>query len=141
MRGPACLTGNALANVVTGNDGANVLDGKGGLDILVGLGGNDTFLFDSALGGGNVDKISDFTAGADKIALDDSVFTTLAPGALGAGAFVTGGGALDAGDRIVYDQVHGLLYFDADGSGAGAQVLFARVDPGLGLNASDFVIV
>ena len=43
--------------------------------------------------------------------------------------------------RIVYDQTHGLVYFDADGSGAGGQVMFARVDPGMVLNASDFLIV
>ena len=135
------LTGNGAANVITGNDGVNALNGKGGADLLVGLGGNDTFVFDSALGGGNVDRIVGFAAGSDKIVLDHSVFATLAPGALAASAFVVDGGAADAGDRLIYDQNNGLLYFDADGTGAGAQMLFARVEPGLVLNASDFMIV
>ena len=59
--------------------------------------------------------------------LDDAVFTGLGLGTLGAGAFRTGSAAQDADDRIVYNQATGQLFFDADGNGAGAQVLFALV--------------
>ncbi len=49
--------------------------------------------------------------------------------------------ALDADDRIIYDSATGRIYYDADGSGAGAQVLFAQVTAGLALTNADFLIV
>jgi serralysin len=136
------LTGNELGQVLVGNAGANILNGGLGNDLLQGLGGNDTFAFTTALGAGNVDIVYDFVAGADKIALDDAVFTGLAPGALAASAFVAGTSALDADDRIIYDSATGALYFDADGvGGASAMVQFATLSPGLTLAAGDFAVI
>lgn len=135
------LRGNELAQYLFGNAGANVLDGKSGADVLTGLGGADTFAFTTALGGGNVDRINDMQAGVDRIALDDAVFTGLGLGTLGAGAFHAGNAAHDADDRIIYDAASGALYFDADGTGAGAAVHFATVSTGLSLGATDFVVI
>ncbi|MGC3971154.1 MAG: calcium-binding protein [Pirellulales bacterium] len=135
------LTGNELAQALMGNNGANVLDGKGGADILFGFGGADTFQFTTSLGAGNVDLIADFVSGTDKIALDDAVFTALTPGALAAGAFVIGTAAADADDRIIYDSATGQLYYDADGNGAGAAVLFATLQGHPAIAASDFMII
>ena len=136
------LTGNELANYVTGNAGANVLDGGAGADQLFGRGGTDTFAFTSALGNGNVDHILDFMSGGlDRIALDDAVFAGLTPGALPQGAFAVGSSAQEADDRILYNSQTGQLFFDADGSGAGAAILFAIVTPGTGLSASDFTVI
>jgi serralysin len=135
------LTGNGFNNTITGNAGANTINGGGGNDTLVGLGGADNFAFTTALGAGNVDTISDFLHGVDKIQLDDAVFTGLGLGALSANAFVTGSAAGDADDRIIYNSATGALYFDADGSGGGAMVQFATVASGLGLTASDFAVI
>jgi hypothetical protein len=135
------LTGNEVSNEVYGNAGVNTLNGGGGADFLMGFAGADIFAFTTALGGGNVDQILDFAGGTDKIALDDAVFTGLAPGALAAGAFVNGSSAGDANDRIVYNSATGQLYFDADGSGGGAAVLFATVGAGTVLTASDFMVI
>jgi Ca2+-binding RTX toxin-like protein len=135
------LIGNEFANRLYGNAGVNVLDGKSGSDLLTGSGGADFFAFTTALGAGNVDAIADFAAGTDKIRLDDSVFTALVPGALGANAFVVGSAAADASDRIVYNQATGQLFYDADGSGAGAAFLFATLGPGVSLGAGDFQII
>ena len=41
----------------------------------------------------------------------------------------------------VYDQANGKLYFDADGSGGGAQVLMALLPNHNIIAATDFVIV
>lgn len=135
------LTGNQLDNYLVGNEGVNVLNGGLGADILIGHGGADTFLFASTLGGGNVDFITDYTAGTDKIALDDAVFTQLAPGALAAGAFVNGIVPGDANDRILYNSGTGELFYDADGSGAIAAVWFATLQHNPILTAADFTVV
>jgi len=135
------LTGNELANLVSGNDGANNIDGGLGADSLHGRGGADSFVFSSALGGGNVDAILDFGDGADRILLDDAVFTGLGLGTLSAGAFRTGTSAQDSDDRIIYDSATGALYFDADGIGGAAQVQFAILSSAPVITASDFTVI
>jgi Ca2+-binding RTX toxin-like protein len=133
--------GNALDNAIIGNDGANDIYGKGGADVLTGGLGADRFFFDTAPGEGNVDVITDFVVGEDRIVLDDAVFAGVgAPGGLGAGQF-RDGAAADPSDRILYDSATGSLFYDADGDGAGAAVLFARVEAGLALSHADFAIV
>ncbi|MEA3043358.1 MAG: hypothetical protein QOH47_1196 [Sphingomonadales bacterium] len=135
------LTGNEFVNEIYGNAGANVLNGRAGSDYLLGLGGADTFAFTTALGSDNIDHIGDFLAVDDTIALDDAVFTGLPLGALNANAFVLGTAAGDADDRIIYDQATGQLWFDADGNGIGAKVLFAVLDSHPVITASDFTVI
>ena len=139
------LTGNEFANTIIGTGGANVLDGGRGADVLLGSGGADTFAFTTALGGGNVDTILDFTAGSidgdDMIQLDDAVFAGLAPGALDPGAFTIGSAAQDGDDRIIFDASTGALYFDADGNGAGAAVQFATLSGVTALTSADFIVI
>ncbi len=148
------LTGNGLSNTIIGNEGANTLIGNGGFDRLEGNGGDDlldggdqtdflyggagadTFRFSTILDG-SADLIGDFQSGLDRIQLSQAFFA-LSAGALPPGAFVVGTAAQDADDRIVYDQATGRLFFDADGSGAGAAVLFAQLGAGTVLQASDF---
>lgn len=134
--------GNDQANTILGGAGNDTLDGAGGMDTLTGGAGADMFVFSTAPGPGNVDTVTDFTAGIDQIALDGAVFDQLAAGALAATAFKdlsTGG--TDASDRILYDPATGKIYYDADGAGGVAEVLFAQVTPGTVLAASDFVVI
>jgi Ca2+-binding RTX toxin-like protein len=133
--------GNAGDNVVTGGAGNDVLDGGLGADTLIGNAGSDSFLFDTALGAGNVDIVQGFVTGSDHILLDNSIFTALAEGSLAPGAFVVGTAAQDANDRILYDSSTGNLYYDADGNGAGAAVLFATLQGHPALVASDVVVI
>lgn len=134
-------TGNSQANTITGNGAANVLDGRAGTDRLTGGFGADSFMMTTALSATNVDTITDFQVGLDKIGVDRSFFTQVgAAGALDPNAFGAFGAA-DASDRILYDSATGTLYYDSDGSGAAAAVAFAIVTPGLGLTANDFSVV
>lgn len=134
------FTGNEVANRIYGNAGNNLLNGGAGSDILEGLGGSDTFAFSDPLGPDNIDRINDFTVGADRFLLDNRIFVGLALGTLASGVFVTGATALDADDRILHDRATGALWFDADGTGAGAAIQFAVVAAGLDLSASDFIV-
>ncbi|WP_375287819.1 calcium-binding protein [Sphingomonas sp.] len=132
-------TGNALANALTGNGAANVLRGLTGSDTLTGGGGMDIFRFDTALGS-DVDTITDFAG--DRLQLSRSIFTEVNNGAvLAETRFVTGTAAGDAGDRIIHNAVTGELFYDPDGTGAAAQVLFARVTPGTELTYADVLLV
>ena len=135
------LTGNALPNVIFGNEGANRLNGKGGADVLVGLGGPDVFVFDTALGGGNIDTVSGYIVGLDSFELSRSIFSTLPTGTLSASGFVRGAAAVDEFHRIIYNQNAGDLLYDADGTGAAQAVMFAHLAAGLALSNLDFHIV
>jgi Ca2+-binding RTX toxin-like protein len=136
------LTGNAIANYIIGNAGANILDGGAGADILQGRGGADTFAFTTALGATNVDLVLDFVGGADKLALDDALFAGIGtPGAFNANAFFAGSAAHDLDDRIIYNQATGQLFYDADGTGAIAAVLFATLQGNPAVGAGDFAVI
>ncbi|WP_348633253.1 calcium-binding protein [Mesorhizobium sp. LSHC420B00] len=124
-----------------GNAGANVINGLGGADILTGNGGNDTFMFNSALGAGNIDKVTDFNKLQDKIHLDDAVFAGLKLGGLSADAFFAGTAAHDSSDHIIYNSSTGALSFDSDGIGGISQIQFATLSPGLSLTAGSFLVI
>ena len=145
-------TGNTRANILTGNAAANTLGGGAGNDTLIGGLGNDrltggtgldTFRFTGAPNARtNADILTDFRAADDRIQLDDAAFAGIGPvGALAVPRFYIGAAAHDASDRIVYNQMAGKLYFDADGSGHGAQVLFATVAAGTTLTLADLLVV
>jgi Ca2+-binding RTX toxin-like protein len=135
------ITGNEFGQLVVGNYGSNTLDGAGGNDTLVGLGGADTFAFTTALGSGNVDTIADFESGIDTIALSSAIFSALPLGDLDPEAFATGTAATEADDRIIYDPTTGNLFYDADGSGAGAAVMFAHLNDSPTVQATDFSVI
>jgi Ca2+-binding RTX toxin-like protein len=138
---PLDLTGNEFANRIVGSAGANALNGRAGSDVLYGEGGADKFVFDTPLGPSNVDYLADFNATDDTIVLENAVFTGLAAGGLPSNAFASGTAAQESDDRIIYDSATGNLYFDADGNGAGAQILFAMVQPGTIITAADFQVI
>lgn len=133
--GIAAGIGNGLANRIAGNGFANVLTGGGGAD---------RFVFDAAPGGANVDTVTDFVPGADRLVFDNAVFSQIGPdGALAASAFAAGAGftqGADAGDRIVFDTATGKLYYDADGLGGDASVLVVHLDGVAALVAADVVV-
>ncbi|HST37485.1 MAG TPA: calcium-binding protein, partial [Allosphingosinicella sp.] len=153
------LTGSDLDNQIWGNNGTNALAGLQGNDALFGFGGNDrldgglgfdllvgddgqdNFVFASTLGPNNIDTIADFVVADDTILLDDAVFAALGLGALNPNAFVVGATAADADDRIIYNSATGNLFYDADGSGVGAQIQIAALTGNPVLTASDFMVI
>ncbi|MGQ0566003.1 MAG: beta strand repeat-containing protein [Gemmobacter sp.] len=134
-------TGNAAANVITGNAFANTLNGTLGDDTLGSGAGSDVFVFDTALGAGNIDHITDFAVGRDVIHLDDEIFAALNLGRPPVFRFVNGTTALDADDRLMYDITTGTLRYDADGNQAGASVIVAILDNNAALVNGSFLVV
>ncbi len=153
-------TGNNTSNVLTGNDGSNSLNGgkgadqmsgglgndkligKAGADILTGGGGADSFVFDVKPDNVSIDKIRDFSSAAgDKLLLDHSIFAALSLSRFSDENFVVGTKALEADDRLIYDQTSGILSFDADGSAAGAAIHVADLDNSPALQFKDFMLI
>jgi peroxidase len=131
------LSGGKGNDTLCGGAGKDSLDGGTGLD-------RDVFVFDAALGAGNVDTIKNYGA-LDKIQLDNEVFIALKEGQLAASAFrlaLLGGGAQDADDRIIYQVTTGKLLYDPDGKGGADAIQFAQLDPKVALlSHQDFTII
>mgnify|MGYP006179565055 CR=1 FL=1 len=98
-------------------------------------------------GGANADSVRDFASGADSIDLDNAVMLALgADGDFSAGdarfhAAAGASGGADSSDRVVYNTSTGQLYYDADGSGAGAGQLIATVQGAPGVTATDISVI
>ena len=138
------LFGGSGRDALKGGSGDDVLNGGTGRDALTGGSGWDSFVFDTKLGSGNVDTITDFNVTEDNILLGQWVFSNIWLGDLQDRQFYAAAGATeghDKSDRIVYDTTSGSLYYDADGSGSQDAVRFAVVSGAPHLTAEDFVIV
>jgi serralysin len=144
--GSDMLFGNAGNDTIDGGTGNDLLHGDAGNDRLTGGSGIDKFVFDTALSS-NIDTITDFVSGTDKILLDDDFFNALGVTGTTAGAILTaskfqpGTAANDAGDRIIYDQTSGSLYYDSDGNGLAAKVQFAILSTKPVLASTDFLVI
>lgn len=155
-------TGNELANTIIGNSAANVLSGlqskdtiKGGAgddlliggagaDILTGEAGADRFRFDTLETTKEKDTIKDFEHGIDKLEISTSAFAAFAgdlDGLLDLAEFSLGTKATTADQHLIYDQIKGALYYDADGVGGAAQIQIALLSTRPLLDEGDFLLV
>ncbi|HEV7268027.1 MAG TPA: calcium-binding protein [Falsiroseomonas sp.] len=164
MTGTADITGtgNELANRIAGNAGANLLAGLSGNDNLIGGDGTDTLLGGAgrdALTGGTgadwflfenptqgVDRIVDFTPGADLIAIEVAAFGGgLVAGALDPANFVAhaSNAATSAGGtpQFIHNTSSGVLSFDADGASGAAALRLAVLTGAPTLAETDFFLV
>ena len=91
--------------------------------------------------------MTDFVSGTDELLFENGTLTALgAAGAWAAGdaRFWAAAGATsghDANDRIVYNTSTGALYYDADGSGAGAAQVVATFTGTPGIVATDITVI
>ena len=132
-------TGNDVLNGGLGND--KLLGGEG-RDVLIGGVGRDSFIFGASPLADNADRIRDFSSVDDTFQIRKAFFSAFTSGGkLSSDAFRLGAKAADAEDRIVYNKTNGNLYYDADGTGAEAQVLIATLTNKAKVALSDFIIV
>jgi Ca2+-binding RTX toxin-like protein len=133
-------------DTLIGGDGDDRLQGAGWSDTMTGGAGADEFLFEGA-GMGTVDRVTDFVSGTDEL-----LFENFFLGALGAASawsagdvrFWSAAGATsghDADDRLVYNTSTGSLYYDPDGSGAGAAQIVATFQGNPSILASDITVI
>ncbi len=142
------VDGGSGSDILLGGEGDDLLIGGLGSDTLTGGNGTDIFRFNQAFGKTNLDTITDFEAGIDKLQLLSTVFKKFSgmTGGVGSSNLVLGGNgvkALDADDYLIFNTDTGALFYDPDGSGKGAMVQIASlalvgVTP---ISYADFVII
>jgi len=136
------LLGSNGADKLTGSGGNDIIAGGAGNDVLTGGAGADTFAFTAAPSATkNLDRITDFVSGTDKLSLARSVFSALSPGDLSTAAFVQAIAAVTSDQHVIYNQATGVVSYDADGSGGGAAIAVAQLTPGQVLTAQDVKVV
>jgi Ca2+-binding RTX toxin-like protein len=146
------LVGNGGDDRIEGGDGNDAMNGGGGADQLYGGLGKDVmtggaladrFVFDTAPNTSlNRDTIADFQHGIDRLQLDNASFNALGgEGALNAARFFQGAAAHDADDRLVYNKTTGILFYDADGNGAGGAIQVALLSSKPVVTAADFLVI
>jgi len=150
--------------VIVGNSSGNTLKGAAGNDTMFGLGGNDTLIGgagnDTLIGGaGNdhfrfaaatdgMDSIVDFASGADRVDFARTVFgshlavNNLNTGILNPTHFIASdSGPVTSAQEFWYDTASHVLYFDADGSGAGAAIAMAQFGSTIMLASTDIHLI
>ena len=149
----ASITGTAGADnllaglggdTISGAAGNDTINGGLGNDQLTGGTGADKFVFNTALSSSNIDTLTDFVHGTDKIQLAKSIMSSLGVvGALKSADFKLSTAKLDASDRIIYNKTTGDLFYDSDGSGLVAAVKIAIIGASSHptLSNTDFTIV
>lgn len=145
------LDGGADNDTLVGSARRDVLIGGTGMDTLTGGTGNDIFVFAEQPFAANMDLITDFVRGKDKISLSSSIFRDLPlvgtngldPSAFIRSSTATETSARDADDHLIYNTKTGMLFFDADGVGGAAGVALAQLGSSVhpALAATDFIVI
>ncbi|WP_112664691.1 hypothetical protein [Microvirga flavescens] len=150
--------GDVANEIATGTMGNDVLKGGAGKDRFYGGLGNDTleggkgqdiFVFDTKPNKKtNIDTITDFSVKDDGIWLDNAIFKKLGkagsekkPAMLSKNCFTIGTKAADAKNYLIYNKKTGALYYDADGTGAQAQIQIATLSKNLKMTYKDFFVI
>ena len=145
--GNDAFTGDDNNNLLNGGAGNDVLNGGSGIDTLTGGAGNDQFIFNASLNGStNLDTVTDFKSGSDKLVLDDAIFAQLTAGVTAGNIVVgttaaLGTRAYDTNDYLIFDTTTKTLYYDANGMGGSDAVAFVQLTGVKTLAHTDFAII
>ncbi len=131
------MSGGLDCDRLNGGTGQDVLDGSVGQDQLTGAAGADEFILQFGQG---ADRIVDFEHGIDQIVLRGAGFISVLSLTVRIPDLHFGLAATDPDHNLIYDQASGSLFFDADGTGAEAQVLIATLTSLPALDDLDFIM-
>ncbi len=153
------LADDAGNDTLDGGDGDDFLDPGPGNDLLLGGAGNDIITggagkyADTLFGGAGrdaftfveadqgIDTIGDFDVTEDAIVVTSSGFGGgLTSGVVLPFQFVLGTTSNTGEQRFIYDNITGGLFFDADGTGASAQIQFAQLASNLAFTSFNIVV-
>jgi len=146
--GADSLVGGENADTITGGAGNDTLDGGAGNDLLTGGAGADYFYI-FLDGRQNLDHITDFTPGVDKLVLAHQPFDGLLLGTLADTYFGTGS-TFVGDDRILYvtsltHPTPGAVWYDSNGAGpnggGGNQTPVVMLDGIPAIHASDILVI
>jgi Ca2+-binding RTX toxin-like protein len=149
VKGIENITGSKYKDTLTGNSSANTLNGGLGKDTLTGGKGADKFVFDTALSSGNVDTITDFAKGSDKLVLDDDIFKAFAAKSSSQLASLLKPTVVDnvaklstTNGYLTYVTGIDTLYYDSTGNGSG-DIAFVKIElaGNTAPSASDFQVI
>ncbi|MEI6651068.1 MAG: DUF4347 domain-containing protein [Chlorobiaceae bacterium] len=146
LDGNDILTGDSGNDTLDGGSGNDTFDGGNGNDTLTGGTGSDTIQFSTALGISNVDVITDFQSGSDKIEFLASLFANIkgSDSVFNASDILIGAGVtkgtVGGNEHLIFNTANKALYYDADGGGAGAGVQFATLTGITTLSYTDFLV-
>ncbi|WP_013322187.1 calcium-binding protein [Gloeothece verrucosa] len=134
------LNGDYGDDNLSGNYGNDTLTGGDGNDLLTGGYGNDTFVFVNPSEG--IDIITDFNVINDvfKLGSGFEVNRILSNAALDSSQFVIGSEATTADQRLIYNDLTGVLLYDSNGNAAGSEQQIAQLNSGLALSAANFIV-
>lgn len=142
-KGKDKLSGLAGNDTLVGGAGKDTLIGGAGNDRLNGGKDGDQFVFATKFRTAGVDTIVKFEHDTDKLVLENKVFKAIGS-SLSDGEFYAKDGATaahDESDHLVYNKTTGDLYYDKDGEGGAAAILFATISNHASLDHKDFLIV
>ena len=133
------LWGGKGADTVNGGAGNDFISGDTGNDLLTGGAGSDTFYFASIGGNGDLDTITDFAPGEDKIRMKQGGALAILGGTVDTSEFVVISDAAQLNlpanaNKVIYNSASGLLYFN----NAGNVLTVAQLTPGLTIGTSNF---
>jgi serralysin len=146
LGGNDSIVGATGWDTLQGGEGDDRLYAGGWSDTMTGGAGADSFVW-AETGANNRDTVTDFASGTDEVLLENGALTALgAAGAWAAGdaRFWAAAGATsghDGDDRLIYNTTTGNLYYDADGSGAGAAQVVATFTGAPGIVATDITVI
>jgi Ca2+-binding RTX toxin-like protein len=130
------LAGGSNHDTIDGGSGDDRISGGSGNDRLTGGSGADVFVFASVAEGG--DRITDFRHGTDHLEFAAAGFANLNANF----SLVVNDDphATAAAGSFLFDTSSHRLYYDADGSGAGAEAFIATLEHVSTLSKGDFLI-
>jgi hypothetical protein len=140
------IMGTSMADTLVGGAGADVITGDAGNDQLTGGAGPDKFRFGLLPEPSNIDRITDFVSGTDKLMLNAKTFNALGTeaGPIKSDQFLQGADMTSATSltaRLVFNTSTSTLYYDVDGSSSAQSGVAIAVLTGVtSLSFSDLLL-
>ena len=155
MRGDDRIVGSSASDIINGYAGSDVIHGGSGNDTITGGAGHDNltgglgtdhFVFTDGADASASDLITDFSSGTDPAGRDHIDLSHIGFAGLGPVGVMTANHfsmnvAQSSLATVIWHQTTGVLGYDADGTGAGLEVIFAQIPSNRVVHFFDFDVI